>query len=130
MPTTNYGLPTISSGDRLDGVSAINGLANAVDTALKQVADATSGGGEAYTLPPATNVRLGGVKISSGLTVLADGTVYVDTVWLTQQINSTIADSLTQQISTAVSNYMSEHYGTGYTWGDIQTNGFTYPEEG
>ena len=151
MPTTNYGFPTISSGDRLNGVSAINGLANAVDSALKTVDDKASGGEvytlppatdttlggvivgdgltvdgsgrlssatSTYTLPPATNVQLGGVKISSGLTVLADGTLYVDTVWLTQQIN------------TAIANYMSEHYGTGFTWGDIQTNGFTYPSEG
>lgn len=37
MATTHYSLPTINGTDTIDGVNAINGLANAVDTALYQV---------------------------------------------------------------------------------------------
>lgn len=151
MPTTNYGFPTISSGDRLNGVTAINGLADAVDSALKTVDDKASGGAvyelppatdttlggvivgdgltvdgsgrvssatTPYTLPPASSVQLGGVKISTGLSVLSDGTLSVDAAWLTQKVNTAIAD------------YLSTHYETGFTWGDIQVNGFTYPAEG
>lgn len=38
MTTTHYSFPTINGTDTIDGVNAINGLANAVDTALYQVA--------------------------------------------------------------------------------------------
>lgn len=38
MATTHYSFPTINGTDTIDGVNAINGLANAVDTALYQVA--------------------------------------------------------------------------------------------
>lgn len=34
MATTHYDFPTINGSDAIDGVNAINGLANAVDTAL------------------------------------------------------------------------------------------------
>ena len=64
-PTTNYSLPTIADGDIIDGVSAINGLATAVDTALKSVAD------------------------SAGIT-LSGGQVSVNTAWLTSQINAAL----------------------------------------
>lgn len=37
MTTTHYSFPTINGTDTIDGVNAINGLANAVDTALYQV---------------------------------------------------------------------------------------------
>ena len=37
MSTTHYSFPTINGTDTIDGVNAINGLANAVDTALYQV---------------------------------------------------------------------------------------------
>lgn len=37
MATTHYSFPTINGTDTIDGVNAINGLANAVDTALYQV---------------------------------------------------------------------------------------------
>lgn len=43
MATTHYSFPTINGTDTIDGVNAINGLANAVDTALYQVAQ--EGGG-------------------------------------------------------------------------------------
>ena len=69
-PTTNYSLPTIADGDIIDGVSAINGLAAAVDTALKSVADSAGSG----------------VTQGAGITI-SGGHVSVDTAWLTSQIN-------------------------------------------
>lgn len=72
-PTTNYNLPTIADGDVIDGVSAINGLATAVDTALKSVADSAGSG----------------VTAGTGIT-LSGGQVSVDTAWLTSQINAAL----------------------------------------
>ena len=149
MATTNYQFPTITAEDTINGVSAINNLASAVDTALKSVDDKASGGeayvlppattstlggviigdnlsvdgsgrvsataGQTYVLPAATTSALGGVKIGTGVSVTADGTISVNTTWLTQQIN------------TAVAAYIGEHYATGTTWGQINTNGFIYP---
>lgn len=151
MATTNYKFPTITAEDTINGVSAINNLATAVDTALKTVDDKASGGeayelppattstlggviigdnltvdgsgrvsasaGQTYVLPAATTSALGGVKIGTGVSVTADGTISVNSTWLTQQIN------------TAVAAYMSEHYATGTTWGQINTNGFIYPSD-
>lgn len=72
-PTTNYNIPTIADGDIIDGVSAINGLATAVDTALKSVADSAGSG----------------VTAGTGIT-LSGGQVSVDTAWLTSQINAAL----------------------------------------
>lgn len=150
MATTNYNFPTITAEDTINGVSAINDLATAVDTALKKVDDKASGG-EAYVLPPATTSvlggvivgsgltvdgsgkidatatpyqlpaattsALGGVKIGTGISVGSDGTISVNSTWLTQQINN------------AVAAYMSGHYTTGTTWGQINTNGFLFPND-
>ena len=72
-PTTTYNLPTIADGDIIDGVSAINGLATAVDTALKSVADSAGSG----------------VTAGTGITITG-GRVSVDTAWLTSQINAAL----------------------------------------
>lgn len=72
-PTTNYSLPTIADGDIIDGVSAINGLAAAVDTALKSVADSAGSG----------------VTQGAGITI-SGGQISVDTAWLTSQINAAL----------------------------------------
>lgn len=72
-PTTNYSLPTIADGDVIDGVSAINGLATAVDTALKSVADSAGSG----------------VTQGAGITI-SGGQISVDTAWLTSQINAAL----------------------------------------
>lgn len=72
-PTTNYNLPTIADGDVIDGVSAINGLATAVDNALKSVADSAGSG----------------VTQGEGITI-SGGKVSVDTAWLTSQINAAL----------------------------------------
>lgn len=59
MATNHYSLPTIVGTDTIDGVNAINGLANAVDTALYSVAGSIPQG---YVLPIATASALGGVR--------------------------------------------------------------------
>lgn len=108
MATENYNLPTITAEDRINGVRAINGLAEAVDSALKSVEE-NSGG--SYVLPPASEEALGGVKIGTGISVGSDGTISVNSTWLTQQINA------------AVAAYMSSNYATGTTWGEIKQYG-------
>lgn len=59
MATTHYSLPTIVGTDTIDGVNAINGLANATDSALYSVAGQIPQG---YVLPIATASALGGVR--------------------------------------------------------------------
>lgn len=59
MATNHYSLPTIVGTDTIDGVNAINGLANAVDTAIYSVAGSIPQG---YVLPIATANALGGVR--------------------------------------------------------------------
>lgn len=73
MATTHYSFPTINGTDTIDGVNAINGLANAVDAALYNV-EQNEGG---YTLPAATTNRLGGVIVGQGLTAQSDGTLSI-----------------------------------------------------
>lgn len=70
MATTHYSLPTIVGTDTVDGVNAINGLANAVDAALYSVAGEIPSG---YVLPVATASELGGVRSGGDVTV-ASGT--------------------------------------------------------
>lgn len=147
MATTNYKFPEVESTDRI-AASAINDLATAVDSALKKVDDKASGG-DTYTLPPATSTTLGGVKVGSGVNVAGDGTISVTPYTLPDATTtskggiivgtgltvsggtvSVSATWLEGQIASAVQAYLTEHYGTGFTWGDIETNGFTHPTEG
>lgn len=147
MATTNYQFPTITAEDTINGVSAINNLATAVDTALKEVDDKASGG-EAYVLPPATTSVLGGVIVGSGLTV--DGSGKIDATATPYQLPAATTSALggvkigtgisvgsdgtisvnstwlTQQINTAVAAYMSSHYATGTDWGEINQYGFIH----
>lgn len=53
----------------------------------------TAGGGSAYVLPVATATRLGGVKIGSGVSVLADGTISASTSGITQDEVVSAADT-------------------------------------
>lgn len=150
MATTNYNFPTIADNDVIDGVSAINGLATAVDSALKEVDDKASGG-EAYVLKPATTSVLGGVIVGSGLTV--DGSGKIDATATPYQLPAATTSALggvkigtgisvgsdgtisvdstwlTQQINSAIAAYMTSNYQTGTTWGNIKTNGFIMPKE-
>lgn len=66
MATTHYNFPTIVGTDTIDGVNAINGLANAVDSALYGVA---SGVPDQYELPIAGTTSLGGVRGAGQISV-------------------------------------------------------------
>lgn len=80
MATSHYNFPTINGTDTIDGVNAINGLANSVDAALFGVA---GGIPQEYKLPIAGTTSLGGVRGSGDISVnastgdmaLNDGTV-------------------------------------------------------
>lgn len=80
MATSHYNLPTINGTDTIDGVNAINGLANSVDAALFGVAGSIP---QEYTLPIAGTTSIGGVRGSGDISVnastgdmaLNDGTV-------------------------------------------------------
>lgn len=69
MATSHYNFPTINGTDTIDGVNAINGLANSVDAALFGVAGEIH---EAYTLPIAGTTSLGGVRGSGDISVNAN----------------------------------------------------------
>lgn len=69
MATSHYNFPTINGTDTIDGVNAINGLANSVDAALFGVAGEIP---EAYTLPIAGTTSLGGVRGSGDISVNAN----------------------------------------------------------
>ena len=80
MATSHYSFPTINGTDTIDGVNAINGLANSVDAALFGVAGSIP---QEYALPIAGTTSLGGVRGSGDISVSArtgdmalnDGTV-------------------------------------------------------
>lgn len=66
MATSHYNFPTINGTDAIDGVNAINGLANSVDAALFGVAGTVP---EGYQLPIAGTTSLGGVRGSGQISV-------------------------------------------------------------
>lgn len=68
MGTSHYNFPTIVGTDTIDGVNAINGLANSVDAALFGVAGDIP---QAYILPVAGTTSLGGVRGSGDISVNA-----------------------------------------------------------
>ena len=68
MATSHYNFPTINGTDTIDGVNAVNGLANSVDAALFGVAGKIT---EAYALPIAGTASLGGVRGSGDISVNA-----------------------------------------------------------
>lgn len=78
MATTHYSFPTINGTDTIDGVNAINGLANAVDTALYQVEQ--EGGGA-----PGEN--------SINTSMIQNGAV------TTEKLNSTVQSQIQQGVN-------------------------------
>lgn len=69
MATSHYNFPTINGTDTIDGVNAINGLANSVDAALFGVSGSIP---EQYTLAIAGTTSLGGVRGSGDISVNAN----------------------------------------------------------
>lgn len=69
MATTHYSFPTINGTDTIDGVNAINGLANAVDTALYQVEQEGGGtpGANSITTSMLQNGCVTNAKLDSSL---------------------------------------------------------------
>lgn len=78
MATTHYSFPTINGTDTIDGVNAINGLANAVDTALYQVEQ--EGGGT----PDANSINT---------SMIQNGAV------TTEKLNSTVQSQIQQGVN-------------------------------
>lgn len=80
MATTHYSFPTINGTDTIDGVNAINGLANAVDTALYQVEQ------EGGSAPGANSINT---------SMIQNGAV------TTEKLNSTVQSQIQQGVSAA-----------------------------
>lgn len=142
MATTHYNFPTITGTDTIDGVNAINGLANSVDAALYGVANDIP---DDYTLPIAGTTSLGGVRGAGQIAVnpttgdmsINPGTISGNMIQTGTIIGSNIAsgtigmtnfDSSTQsninQGAQAYSTMQAKGVRTTITsWSD--TNGFT-----
>ena len=65
----------------------------AATVALVSPGGASGGGSSSYVLPVATATRLGGVKIGSGVSVSADGTISASTSGITQDEVVSAADT-------------------------------------
>ena len=101
--TTNYNeltnLPTLFSGSYTD-------LTNkpTIPTDIKDLADSTNllagaGGDGSYTLPTATDSRLGGIKIGVGLSINGSGVVSVTAVGVTSYNDLTDTPTIPADIS-------------------------------
>lgn len=93
MATSHYNFPTINGTDTIDGVNAINGLANSVDAALFGVAGSIP---QEYTLPIAGTTSLGGVRGSGDISVNAstgDMTINDNTVTSAQLQDASVTGS-------------------------------------
>lgn len=111
MATSHYNLPTINGADTIDGVNAINGLANSVDAALFGVAGEIP---EGYTLPIAGTTSLGGVRGSGDISVNAStGDMKINT--------NTVGSNELQTGAVINSKLASGSVGTGNLMPDILT---------
>ena len=88
MATTHYSFPTINGTDTIDGVNAINGLANAVDTALYQVAQ------EGGSTPGANSINTSMIQNGAVTTEkLQNGAV------TTEKLASTVQNQIQQGVN-------------------------------
>lgn len=111
MATTHYNFPTITGTDTIDGVNAINGIANAVDSALYGVA---SNMPDQYTLPIAGTTSLGGVRGAGQISVnptTGDMTIG----------NNTINNAMIQAQAITGSNIQSGTINTTQLSGSVNT---------
>lgn len=111
MATTHYNFPTITGTDTIDGVNAINGLANSVDAALYGVAGDVP---EQYTLPIAGTTSLGGVRGAGQISVNpSTGDMTIG--------NNTIRNSMLQAQCVTGSNIQSGTINTAQLSGAVNT---------
>lgn len=111
MATTHYNLPTIVGTDTIDGVNAINGLANSVDSALFGVASSIP---NEYTLPIAGTTSLGGVRGAGQISVNpTTGDMSIG--------NNTIRNSMLQAQCVTGSNIQSGTINTTQLSGSVNT---------
>lgn len=119
MATTHYSFPTINGTDTIDGVNAINGLANAVDTALYQVSQE---GGDPGTNSITTAMIQNGAVTTDKLnsTVQSQITQGVNAAATANTANST-ANSVKNSFEAAPVNVGSGMNGdsTAYAWGNV-----------
>lgn len=111
MATTHYNFPTIVGTDTIDGVNAINGLANAVDAALYGVESEVPTG---YELPIAGTTSLGGVRGAGQISVnptTGDMTIS----------NNTINNAMIQAQAITGSNIQSGSINTTQLSGSVNT---------
>jgi len=101
--TTNYNdltnLPTLFSGSYPDLTNKPN-----IPTDIKDLADSTNllagaGGDGSYTLPTATDSRLGGIKIGTGLSINGSGVVSVTAVGVTSYNDLTDTPTIPTDLS-------------------------------
>ena len=109
MSTSHYNFPTINGTDTIDGVNAINGLANSVDAALFGVAGSIP---REYTLPIAGTTSLGGVRGSGQISV--DHTTGDMTIG-----NNTINNAMIQAQAVTGSNIQSGTINTTQLSGSV-----------
>lgn len=116
---TNYSdLFTVSAGQTKMVTNVANGSYYRMKNNTSEVSinwrtqcnDGQGGGGGSYILPPATQQTLGGIKVGSGLTVQADGTLSADGV---ASGDTTILKE-------------SQGFPMGIEAGDVATDGWPY----
>lgn len=108
MATSHYNFPTINGTDTIDGVNAINGLANSVDAALFGVAGKVS---PKYTLPIAGTTSLGGVRGSGDISVNAntgDMAINANTVGSSELQNGAVTNNKLAGSSVGTGNLMPD----------------------
>lgn len=108
MATSHYNFPTINGTDTIDGVNAINGLANSVDAALFGVAGSVP---QEYTLPIAGTTSLGGVRGSGDISVNAstgDMTINANTVGSNELQTGAVTNNKLAGGSVGTGNLMTE----------------------
>ena len=112
MATTHYSFPTINGTDTIDGVNAINGLANAVDTALYRVEQ--EGGSAPGTNSITTSMIQNGAVTSEKL---SNGAV------TSEKLNSSVQNNITQGTQAFTTLNLPGERTPITTWQD--SNGFT-----
>ena len=99
MATEYYSLPTINGADTIDGVNAINGLANATDAALRSVAN---------SIPSLDNVNAQLATLSQQVGTANTTANAASTAAANAQSTATLANSTAQNANTAVSNLQNK----------------------